>query len=305
MVLVTGKRILTKANKGNYAIGAFNVNNLEIMQAIVRAGEKLKSPLFLQTSEGAIDYAGLDQLHAIITTAAKSTKIPIALHLDHGKDLDVIKNCIKIGYTSVMFDGSHYEFKKNVRLTKKIVGWAHKKGISVEAELGTIGGVEDKVSSREIILTEPDAAVDFAKRTGCDSLAIAIGTSHGAYKFGGAAKLDIARLKEINKRLKMPLVLHGASGVPSWLVKEAGKYGARLGKPSGVPDPQLMKAVKNGINKVNTDTDLRIAFDAGVRRFLKQKPKDFDPRHILGSARDMMQKVAEHRIRTCGSVRKA
>jgi fructose-bisphosphate aldolase class II len=240
-------------------------------------------------------------LKCLVAQAAQEHKIPIVLHLDHGRDLATIRQAIASGYTSVMIDGSHLPFEENITVTKKVVGWARAKGVSAEGELGTIGGAEDKVSSRNIILTEPEAAKEFVERTGVDALAIAIGTSHGAYKFAGAAKLDIRRLAQIKKLLKMPLVLHGASGVPDWLVRTAERYGAELGKPEGVPDEQISAAIKSGINKINTDTDLRLAFDAGVREIIMTQPKDFDPRHILGRARELMQEVVEHRIQLFGS----
>jgi fructose-bisphosphate aldolase class II len=304
-MLATLKQVLDKANKGGYAVGAFNINNLEILQAIVRAAAKLKSPVILQTSEGAIEYAGMRYLKCLVAQAAQEHKLPIVLHLDHGRDLATIRQAIAGGYTSVMIDGSHLPFEENIAVTKKVVGWARAKGVSVEGELGTIGGAEDKVSSRNIILTEPSAAKEFVERTGVDALAIAIGTSHGAYKFAGAAKLDIKRLAQIKKLLKMPLVLHGASGVPDWLVRTAERYGAELGKPEGLPDEQISAAIKSGINKINTDTDLRLAFDAGVREIIMTRPKDFDPRHILGRARELMQEVVEHRIKLFGSAGKA
>ena len=304
-MLVVAKHVLDKANHRKYALGHFNVNNMEIVQAVVRAAEKQKSPVIMATSEGAIKYAGINYIFPLMKSAAEHSSVPIAIHLDHGTDLDLIKKCIRVGYTSVMFDGSHYPLEKNIELTKKVVHWAHDKGITVEGELGTIGGKEDLVSAKEINYTEPDQAVEFVERTGVDSLAIAIGTSHGAYKFKEKAKLDIDRLKEIKKRLNMPLVLHGASEVPRKFVNVAKKYGANLKGVHGVPDRQLKKAIKAGINKVNTDTDIRIAFDAGVRKFLKQKPKDFDPRHILSTAREYMQEIIEHRIKDFGSRGKA
>lgn len=304
-MLATLKEVLAKANRGNYAVGAFNINNLEILQAIVNAAKKLKSPVILQTSEGSIAYAGMNYLKCLAVQAAKEHNIPIVLHLDHGRDTDIVRQAIKNGYTSVMIDGSHLPFEENIALTKKVVGWAHAKGVSVEGELGTIGGAEEKIVSRKIIYTEPSAAKEFVDATGIDALAIAIGTSHGAYKFSGAAQLDIRRLKEIKQRLKMPLVLHGASGVPDWLVRTATQYGARLGRPEGVPDEQIAQAVKNGINKINTDTDIRLAFDAGVREIIMTAPSDFDPRHILGRARELMQEVVEHRLRLFGSAGKA
>lgn len=305
MTLVTGSSLLKAAQKGRYAVGAFNINNLEIMQAIVWAAEKQKSPAILQTSEGAIKYAGLDDIYSLISTAAKVSKMPFAIHLDHGRDLDTIKKCIKIGYTSIMFDGSHLPFDENIATTKKVVRWAHAKKISVEAELGTIGGAEDLVSAKKIIYTEPDNALEFVKKTKTDSLAIAIGTSHGAYKFKGAAKLDIGRLRIIHELVSIPLVLHGASGVPHWLVKKAEKYGACLKDPEGVPDAQISRAIPYGICKINTDTDLRLAFDAGIREFLATQCGDFDPRHILGAARGMMQQIVEQRMELFGSRGKA
>jgi fructose-bisphosphate aldolase, class II len=307
-MLAKTKTILEKARKGRYAVGHFNINNMEIVQAIVNAAEKLKSPVILSTSEGAIKYAGLEYLYNISLIAAKlakKSKVPVALHLDHGRDMKVIRDCIKIGYSSVMIDASHKDFETNVKLTKKVVQLAHKKGISVEAELGTIGGVEDNVSAKQIIYTDPENAKEFVRRTGCDFLAVAIGTSHGAYKFSGNAKLQHNILAKIKRKVKIPLVLHGASGVPKKYVNLAEKYGAKFGNMKGVPNQQLSKAIKGGICKVNTDTDIRIAFDAGIRTVIKQKPKEFDPRHILGSARDLMQKVVEERIMLLGSANKA
>ncbi|MBU0469986.1 MAG: class II fructose-1,6-bisphosphate aldolase [Nanoarchaeota archaeon] len=303
-MLADTKIILEKARRKNYAVAHFNINNLEIVQGVVAAAVKLKAPIILATSEGALNYAGMNYLYSIAKTASELHQIPIALHLDHGKNLKAIRQAINLGYSSVMIDASHEKFERNVRLTKKVVRWAHRKGVSVEAELGTIGGTEDLVSARKIIYTNPEKAREFIDRTGCDFLAVAIGTSHGAYKFKGTAKLRIDLLKEIKNRTKIPLVLHGASGVPKNVVKMAERYGANLKGVQGVPDQQISLAVKNGINKINTDTDLRIAFDAAVRNFLKGNPKDFDPRHILAPARDLIQKVAEQRIILFGSVKK-
>lgn len=299
------KKILTKAHKGNYAVAHFNINNMEICQGVVQAAVKLKSPVILATSEGAIKYAGMNFLFDIAKTASELANVPVAFHLDHGRDLTVIKNAIRLGYSSVMFDGSHLPFDENVKITKKIVTLAHKKGISVEAELGTIGGKEDTIEAKNIVYTNTDQAKEFVERTGCDFLAVAIGTSHGAYKFRGKADLRHDLLKKINSKVKIPLVLHGASSVPEDIVKEATKYGAKLKGVYGVPTGQIRKAIKNGINKINTDTDLRLAFDAAVRKFIKTKPKDFDPRHILGPARKEIQKVAERRIKLFGSMGKA
>ena len=303
-MLADTKTLLQKARKGKYAIAHFNINNLEIVQGVVQAAEKLNAPIILATSEGAIEYAGLDYLYQIVLTASKLSKVPIALHLDHGQNLEIIKKCIEIGYSSVMIDASHEEWSKNVELSKKVVQLAHKKRISVEAELGTIGGKEDLVSSKNIIYTDPKKAAEFVKLTGCDFLAVAIGTSHGAFKFKSNAELRIDILKKTNELVKIPLTLHGASGVPEFIVKQAEKYGAKLEGVKGVPDSQIKLAIKNGITKINTDTDIRIAFDAAVRKFLADNPKDTDPRHILKPARELIYKVAMKRIKLFGSINK-
>ena len=297
--------ILKKANQGKYAVAAFNVNNMEFIKSITNAASKAKSPLILQTSEGAIDYAGLDYLYSMMKIAAESTKIPVAIHLDHGRDMKVIKQCINKGYTSVMIDSSHENFKRNIQLTKRVVSWASQKGVSVEAELGTIGGTEDKVSAKKIIYTNPDMAVEFVEKTGIDALAIAIGTSHGAHKFMGSAKLNMEILKEIKHRLKMPLVLHGASSVPQRLVKESEKYGAKFKHMVGVPDSELRLAVKHGINKVNTDTDLRLSFLMGIRRKLAKDKSVFDPRKLMKSGTDVIEKTVLERIKIMKSGGKA
>lgn len=300
-MLASTKTLLKKAYQRNYAVGHFNINNMEILQGIVQAAENLKSPVILATSEGAVKYAGINFLYDLAQTASELSKVPLALHLDHGRDLKVIKKAIRLGYSSIMVDGSHLRFEDNVKLTKKVVKLAHKKGVAVEAELGTIGGAEDLVSARKIIYTDPDKAKEFVERTDCDFLAVAIGTSHGAYKFKGQAKLRLDLLREIKNRTKIPLVLHGASGVSPDIVKMAERYGANLRGVKGVPDKQVKQAIKLGINKINTDTDLRIAFDAAVRKVIKTKPKEFDPRHILGPARDLITKVVEKRIGLFGS----
>ncbi len=303
-MLAHTKQILQKAHRQNYAVGHFNINNMEIVQGVVQAAENLRSPVILATSEGALEYAGINFLYNLALTASELSKVPIALHLDHGKSMENIRKCIQLGYSSVMIDASHEEFEKNIKLTKQVVQLAHRKGISVEAELGTIGGKEDLVHSRGIIYTNPAKAQEFVERTGCDFLAVAIGTSHGAYKFSGSAKLKIDLLKQIKAKTKIPLVLHGASGVPQSIVNLAQKYGAKLSGVKGVPDSQIRLAVRNGINKINTDTDLRIAFDAGVRQAVKEHPEDFDPRHILAPARALIQQVVEQRIKLFGSAEK-
>jgi len=299
------QKILQKAHQGNYAVAHFNINNMEIMQGVVQAAENLNAPVILATSEGAIKYAGINFLRDLANTAAELSHVPVALHLDHGRDLEIIRKAIKLGYSSVMIDASSEKFQRNIQLTKRVVFLAHRHGISVEAELGTIGGVEDLVSARNIIYTDPQKAQEFVEKTGCDFLAVAIGTSHGAYKFHGNVKLRMDILKEIKKKVKLPLVLHGASGVPSSVVKQAEKYGAKLSGVQGVPDSQIKLAVKHGINKINTDTDLRLAFDAGIREVIKTKPAVFDPRKMLEPARAAITKVAEQRIKVFGSQGKA
>lgn len=304
-MLASTRTILEKARTGKYAVGAFNINNMEIVQGVVNAAVRLKSPVILATSEGAVQYAGIHFLRNLAETAAMLTKIPIALHLDHGKDSSLIKQAIHCGYSSVMIDGSQLPLEKNIALTKKVVRLAHNYGVSVEAELGTIGGAEDLVSSRNIVYTNPLAAEEFVARTGCDFLAIAIGTSHGAYKFKGKVSLRTELIKEIQKRVKIPLVLHGASGVPQKIVREAEQYGAQLSGVQGVPDREIKQAIRAGISKVNTDTDLRIAFDAAVRKAVAIAPQDIDPRHLLAPAREAIQNIAEQRMKLFGSMGKA
>lgn len=305
-MLVNLNKILPKAQQGRYGVGAFNTSNLEITQAIIQAAELLNAPVIVATSEKAIQYAGIENLSQLVITMAKKAKIPIALHLDHGKSFDIVKECIKHNYTSVMIDASHLSFKDNLRLTKQVVKYAHKRGVSVEAEIGRLAGIEDdlKVKSQDAIYTDPQEAKRFARESGCDALAIAIGTSHGAYKFKGKPKLRIDILKEIAKIVKIPLVLHGASGVKIQWINRVNKFGGELEHARGVPDNLIKQAVKHGISKINTDTDLRIAFTAGVREYLIKNPKGFDPRKIIGFARDMMQQVVEDRINIFGSKNK-
>jgi fructose-bisphosphate aldolase class II len=300
MALVSTKTLLRNAQKNNYAIGHFNTANLEITKAIIESAAELNSPVIIATSKGAIKYAGITQLSNIVRTYARQAKIPVALHLDHSPDLNLIKDCIKHGWTSVMLDASHYAFKKNLNLTKKVVNFAHKRKVPVEAELGQLKGREGWVKGKGIF-TDPEQARLFVRYTKCDSLAVSIGTSHGAYKFKGTPKLDIKRLKEIDELTTVPLVLHGASSVPSALVKEANRYGAKIKGAKGVPNDQIKKAIKNGICKVNTDTDLRIAFDLGMRKYLKQNPGNIDYRRILGKGIEEVKKVVKQKIRLLGS----
>ncbi|MBW2996762.1 class II fructose-bisphosphate aldolase family protein [Candidatus Woesearchaeota archaeon] len=304
-MLVTNKQIQKNAEKRHYAVGAFNIYDMESIQSVVKAAELEKSPAIIATTEGAIEYAGHEFLAELIDLATKKSKIPFTMHLDHGKDMKIIKDCIRLGYSSVMIDASHLQFKDNIRTTKKVVELAHRKGVSVEAELGTIGGVEDSVSTKQILLTHPMDAKEFVEKSGCDTLAVAIGTSHGAYKFTKKSKLDIKRLNEIHKKVKIPLVLHGASGIPQQIVRKAVRFGAVLGKAKGVSDDDIKAAVANGISKVNIDSDLRLTFDATIREVLKTKPTVFDPRKILGPARDAMTEMIRYKMKLFGSSGKA
>jgi len=303
-MLTTLTNVLKKANRQNYAVGAFNINNLEILQAVMDAAEAECAPVVISTSEGALKYAGMEELGTLVHLAAKRSKRPVVFHLDHGKNYDLVVRAIKSGfYTSVMFDGSSLPYKENLKLTKRLVTMAHRRGISVEAELGAIAGIEDFVSveEKDAHLTDPEQALEFVQRTGCDALAVAIGTSHGAYKFGGDSQLDFKRLTTIKNLVKVPLVLHGASGIPSTIKNQCIKYGCKIEKAKGVSDAHIRRAVKLGINKVNIDSDLRIAFDAGVRKFLHDQPEVFDPRKILGPAKELMTKVVRQKMRMFGS----
>lgn len=307
MELKTNKELLTNARKGGYAVGAFNINNLEILQAIVLAAEAEKSPAIIAVSEGAIQYAGLDYIVSMVQTASKKTSIPLSLHLDHGKDLSIIRSCIESGFTSVMIDGSHLKFEDNVAVTKEVVNMAKSKGISVEGELGRLKGIEDKVSveEREAFLTDPEEALEFVNRTGVDSLAVAIGTSHGAYKFKGEPKLDFERLKKIAEKIEIPLVLHGASGVPLSVLQRAERFGAKLPGAKGIPDEAIKKAISLGIAKINIDTDLRLSFIGAIREVLNTHPDEFDPRKILGPAREAIRETVQLKMRLFGSSGKA
>ena len=303
MPLVSAKEILEKAKRANYAVGAFNINNMEILQGIISACKKALSPVIIGVSEGAISYAGFNFIVLMVKTAVDESIIPVALHLDHGKNIDTIANCINGGFTSVMIDGSHLNFEENIKVTKEVAQLAKPRGISVEGELGRLVGVEDMVSvdEKEAILTDPEAAEEFVEKTGVDFLAIAIGTSHGAYKFKGEPKIDIERLKQIRERVDIPLVLHGASSVPEWVLERAIRYGAKLHGARGVPEDAIREAIKNGICKVNIDTDIRLALIGAIREVLTEKPEEFDPRKYLGPGRDAIEKVVLEKIELLGS----
>ena len=300
MPLVTTKDMFKKAYEGHYAVGAFNVNNMEIVQGIVDAAKEEESPLILQVSAGARKYAKHAYLLHLVQAALEDTDLPIALHLDHGADFEICKACVDGGFTSVMIDGSKYPFEENIELTKRVVDYAHSKGVVVEAELGKLAGVEDavKVNTKDATYTDPDQAVEFVERTGVDSLAIAIGTSHGAYKFKGKPELDFARLEKISNLLpNFPLVLHGASTVIPAFVEECNRYGGKLDGAQGVPEDMLLKAGKYGVCKINIDTDLRLAMTASIRKYLAEHPEDFDPRAYLGAGRQAIKDMVSHKMR--------
>lgn len=305
MALVTTKKMFEKAFEGGYAIGAFNINNMEIIQGVVAAAKAQNSAVILQVSKSALKYAHPKYLKAMVDAAIEETGLDIALHLDHGSDFEVCKNCIEYGFTSVMFDGSHLEYEENVAQTKKIVEYAHERGIVVEAELGKLAGVEDEVNvdAAHATYTDPDQAVDFVKRTGVDSLAIAIGTSHGAYKFKGEAKLDFDRLATITEKLEAagfhnyPIVLHGASSVDQRCVAMCNEYGGNIAGAKGIPAEMLRKASSMAVCKINMDTDLRLAMTAAVRKSFGDEPAAFDPRGYLGAGRALIQELVEDKIK--------
>ena len=312
MALVNTKEMFEKAYKGGYAVGAFNINNMEIIQAITEAAQEEKSPVILQVSAGARKYAKHAYLMALARAAAEDAGIDFALHLDHGDGFEICKDCIDGGFTSVMIDGSHHSFKDNIELTRKVVEYAHERGVTVEGELGRLAGVEDdvNVSAEDSSYTRPEEVEEFVAKTGVDSLAIAIGTSHGAYKFTKAQctlnengvlvppplRFDI--LEEIEKKIPgFPIVLHGASSVPHELVREINSLGGKMPDAVGIPEEQLRKAATSAVCKINIDSDIRIALTAGVRRVLTANPEVFDPRGYLSVARTEVKEMVKHKIR--------
>ncbi len=300
-MLVTTKEMFEKSMKENFAIGAFNVNNMEIIQGIVDAAAEEKSPVILQASSSAIKYARINYLMKMVEAAVEEhPEVPVALHLDHGPDFETCKMCIDSGFTSVMFDGSKYDFEENVRLTKEVVDYAHAHGVVVEAELGKLAGIEDDVNveAEDAMYTDPEQAKEFVERTGCDSLAIAIGTSHGAYKFKGEAKLRFDILAKIKELIpNTPIVLHGASTVIPELVEMCNKYGGDIPGAKGVPDEILNEASKKGVSKINVDTDLRLAMTAQIRKVFSEEPSSFDPRKYLTPAREEVKNTVKHKIK--------
>ena len=300
MPFVTSTEMFKKAYAGKYAVGAFNVNNMEIIQGIVDAAKAEQSPLILQVSAGARKYAKHIYLVKLVEAAMEDTDLPICLHLDHGADFEICKSCVDGGFTSVMIDGSKFPFEENIELTKRVVDYAHNKGVVVEAELGKLAGVEDavKVNTKDATYTDPDQAVEFVERTGVDSLAIAIGTSHGAYKFKGTPELDFARLEKITNLLPgYPLVLHGASTVLQEFVAKCNEFGGKIDGAQGCPEDMLLRAGTYGVCKINIDTDLRLAMTASIRKYLAENPSDFDPRSYLGPARQAIQDMVAHKMR--------
>ena len=311
MALVTTKEMFEKAYKGGYAIGAFNVNNMEMIQAIVEAANELRSPVILQVSAGARKYANPVYLKHLVEAAVATTDIPIAMHLDHGADFESCKSAIDSGFTSVMIDASSKPWEENIEITRKVVEYAHARGVVVEAELGKLAGVEDDVcvEASDAMFTSPDEVQEFTSRTGIDSLAIAIGTSHGAYKFkpGQDPKLRLDILEEIGNRLPgFPIVLHGASSVPQDKVAIVNQFGGSMPDAIGIPETELTKAAHMAVCKINIDSDLRVAFTAAIRKHFAEHPDHFDPRQYLGDARAMMKELVKHKIvNVLGSAGKA
>ncbi|MCI8756310.1 MAG: class II fructose-1,6-bisphosphate aldolase [Oscillospiraceae bacterium] len=302
MPLVTTKEMFKKAYEGGYAVGAFNVNNMEIVQGITEAANELKAPVILQVSAGARKYANHTYLVKLVEAAVATTDVPIALHLDHGADFEICKSCVDGGFTSVMIDGSARSFEDNIAETKKVVEYAHAHGVVVEAELGKLAGIEDdvKVKADDAQFTNPGEVQEFVEKTGVDSLAIAIGTSHGAYKFkpGQKPQLRFDILEEISKRLpNFPIVLHGASSVPQDLVKVINQYGGQMPDAIGIPEEMLRQAATMAVCKINIDSDIRVALTAAIRKYLAENPSHFDPRQYLTPARTAVKEMVAHKIK--------
>lgn len=305
-MLVTGKEILVPAREGKYGVASFNTNNMEITQAVIHTAEKLRSPVLVQMSEGAIKYGGQD-LANIVKDMGERASIPVALHLDHGSSYESALKAIKMGFTSVMIDASHHPLEENIKETRRVVEAAHAMGISVESELGRLGGIEEHivVDEKDAFLTDPDEAIRFIDETETDYLAIAIGTSHGAYKGKGRPFIDHPRIEKIASMTPIPLVAHGSSSVPKAIIERFRASGGEIGDAAGIADEDLQRAVQHGIAKVNVDTDLRLSSTVGIRETLQKDPKQFDPRKILGPAREAMSQIVETKLTLLGSVGKA
>ena len=299
MAIVTTKEMFAAAYKGGYAIGAFNVNNMEIIQGITEAAKEVSAPLILQVSSGARKYAKHVYLMKLIEAALEDTGLPIAVHLDHGDSFEICKSCVDGGFSSVMIDASHHSFEKNIEITRQVVEYAHARGVVVEAELGTLAGIEDDVVVEEgkESYTDPEQVEEFVSKTGVDSLAIAIGTSHGAYKFKGDAKLRFDILEEVQRRLEgFPIVLHGASSVIPEYIETINNCGGKMPGAKGVPEEMLRKAASMAVCKINIDSDLRLAMTATIRKVFAENPSEFDPRKYLGPARDEIKKLVKHKL---------
>ena len=311
MSLVTTKDLMLDAQKNHYAIGAFNAENMEMVQAIIAAAEELRAPVIVQTTPGTLKYASPAMFHAMVAAAASEASVPVVMHLDHGSSYELAMQAFRAGYTSVMIDGSHHVFEENIEITKKVVEYAHDHGVVVEAELGTLAGIEDevKVAAHEASYTHPEEVEEFVSKTGCDSLAIAIGTSHGAYKFTAAQctrnekgilvppplRFDV--LEEVSKRLPgFPIVLHGASSVPQEFVKIINENGGKLPDAVGIPEDELRKAATMAVCKINIDSDLRLAFTAMIRKHFAEHPDHFDPRQYLTDARTALRDMVRHKL---------
>ncbi|MCC6574923.1 MAG: class II fructose-1,6-bisphosphate aldolase [Planctomycetes bacterium] len=307
MALDLLSRMYVRANREKYAIGQFNVSNLEFTQAAVQAAAECNAPIILAASSSAIKYAGIEQLVAIVKSLANSVSAPIALHLDHGADINQARECIEHGFTSVMIDASHAPLEENIRITKEVVALARRSGVTVEAELGRLGGIEDEVEvdAKDAHLTDVNEAERFVRETRCDALAVAVGTSHGAYKFKGKPVIAFDRIAEIKKRVGIPLVLHGASSVEPAAVEMINKYGGKIDDAHGLDDESYKRAISAGVCKVNIDTDLRLVWAATLRKLLAENPGEFDPRKLLGPAREAVRDEIKHKIKLLGSVAKA
>jgi fructose-bisphosphate aldolase class II len=297
MKLVTTKKLLDDAKKENRAIVAFNVNNMELVQAITETADSMGVPIILQVTSGAVKYAGMKYIRKLVEAAGESVKIPFALHLDHGADFETCKDAVDSGFTSVMIDGSHFPFEENIAITKKVVEYAHKKGVSVEGELGQIAGIEDNVSSENSHYTDPAAAKEFVAKTGVDALAISIGTAHGAFKYKSAPNLRFDILAEIQKAVPTtPLVLHGASSVTASDVATINANGGKIENALGVSEETLARAIPLGVRKINVDSDLRLAFTAALREYFAKNPTHFDPRQYLAFARENVKKIVRKKL---------
>ena len=307
MPLVIGKEILDKAKSGGYTVPSFNTNNLETTQAILETAEKMRAPVFVQVSDGARKYAGMENLSNLVRDMASRVSVPVALHLDHGADYEAVLRALRAGFTSVMIDASHHPLEENIADTLKCVQAAHAVGVSVEAELGRLGGIEEDidVSEKDAFLTDPDEAERFVEETGVDYLAVAIGTSHGAYKGKGRPYIDHDRIEEISRRVAVPLVMHGSSGVPKYLIDKLKATGADIGDPAGIHDDDIRRALPSSVSKVNVDTDLRLAITAGMREVLIGTPKEFDPRKIIGKGREYMAQVIAEKFELMETAGKA